>query len=164
VRVEYADADKADGRSGHIAQILTLTHGDRRLGLANTHLKWDRRGVPAADRYSYRQVIQLSDERDRHVPKCHAWIICGDLNATPDDEIIAHLQQTGMTYSHASQAPAHTANMSGKPKAIDYLFHSPELLATPQALPLVTPTSPLPGPDQPSDHLAVAARFNWRDS
>jgi len=161
VRVEYADAEQIAERSGHIAQILTLNHRDQRLGLVNTHLKWDRRGVPAEQRYSYRQIVQLSGERKRHVPDCQAWIVCGDFNATPDDQIISHLQQTGMTYSHADKAAAYTANMSGTPKVIDYLFHSRELEASPFALPKVTPTTPLPSPEQPSDHLAVAARFSW---
>jgi hypothetical protein len=46
---------------------------------------------------------------------------------------------------------------------IDFVFYDRRLRAEPMALPVVEDHTPLPGPTQPSDHVAVLARLAWRE-
>jgi endonuclease/exonuclease/phosphatase family metal-dependent hydrolase len=85
--LRYADGGTQPA-SGHVALIATLNNEGRLLGVANTHLKWDRPGTPRASQWGYRQTTQLLEERSRIDPRCLAWIICGDLNALPDSEVL----------------------------------------------------------------------------
>ncbi len=158
----YVDGLLGEKPSGHIAQIIILEQKDERLGIANTHLKWDSPGTPPNQQYGYRQITQLLQECERRASECHGWIICGDFNATPESALVDFIQQSGFRYTHASYPEAYTANSNGKAKTIDYLFHSPELEATPLPLPEVRDQTSLPGITQPSDHVAVTARFTWR--
>lgn len=161
VRFEYADAQPGRQPSGHIAQLLSIEHEAGRVGVANTHLKWDPPGTPRNQQCGYQQAAQLLQECDQLVSGCAAWIICGDLNATPDSDVVALIRQTGLKFTHAGCADAYTANINGRTKTIDYLFHTEALRAEPLPLPPVGPQTALPGPNQPSDHVAVAARFTW---
>ena len=160
-RLEYADAQPGREQSGHVAQLLSLEHEAGRVGIANTHLKWDPPGTPISEQYGYQQAAQLLRERDQQVSGCTAWIICGDLNTTPDSDVIAMIQRTGLKFTHAGYPDAYTANTNGRAKTIDYLFHSEALCAEPLPLPPVGPQTALPGSIQPSDHVAVVARFTW---
>ena len=47
VRLEYEEG-LGQSSSGHVAQIIVLECGARRIGVANTHLKWDPTGLPPA--------------------------------------------------------------------------------------------------------------------
>ncbi len=161
VRFEYADARAGQKRSGHVAQLVSLEQQGRRLGIANTHLKWDPPDTHRDEQYGYREAAQLLRDREEHLQGCAAWIVCGDLNATPDGDVIALIQRQGLTFTHAMCTDGNTANINGRAKTIDYLFHSTALRAEPLPLRPVSDQTPLPGPDEPSDHVAVAARFTW---
>jgi mRNA deadenylase 3'-5' endonuclease subunit Ccr4 len=162
-RVEYQDADTGQSPSGHIAQLLVLKTGPRFLGVANTHLKWDPPHVPQEQQYGYRQMRQLLQERSGQVPECSGWVLCGDLNVTADSAVVALLRASGFAFSHAGCAPAATCNSNRRAKMIDFVFHDRALRAEPVALPVVDDHTPLPGPAQPSDHVAVLARLAWRE-
>ena len=43
------------------------------------------------------------------------------------------------------------------------MFHDGALRAEPLALPAIVGDTPLPGPTQPSDHLAVLTKLEWRE-
>jgi len=151
----YADAFEDQPESGHVAQVLHLLIDGFRLGVANTHLKWDAGSAPLERRYGQRQVEILLEALAERADTADTWILCGDLNATPDNLIIRTLQHAGFTATHA----APTGNQNGWLKQLDYLFYKGALHAKPEPLPEITATTPLPGPDQPSDHLAMTARF-----
>lgn len=159
--VEYADGAEGQANSGHIALIALLRTADRVIGVANTHLTWDPPGTRTAAKLGYRQALQLLEECEKLAPSSHGWLICGDLNATPDSEIVALLAGAGFRYSHAGLAHAYTCNVSAEAKMIDYLFYSPAFRAEPQDLLRISDQTVLPSSDQPSDHLPVAARFFW---
>jgi endonuclease/exonuclease/phosphatase family metal-dependent hydrolase len=160
VRVEYRDGPTPGRASGHVGQLLVLRAGGRLLGVANTHLKWDPPGTPRDATYGYRQVRQLLAERSAHAPDAAAWIIAGDFNQTSDGAVAAALHAAGFASSHAA-CPGATCNPRRRAKTIDFLFHDAALRADPAPLPAVGDDMPLPGPGQPSDHVAVVARFAW---
>jgi endonuclease/exonuclease/phosphatase family metal-dependent hydrolase len=161
-RIDYRDGTQGRSNSGHIAQSVLLRHSGHSLGIMNTHLKWDPPGTPREEQYGYRQVVQLLAERDARAPMCEAWIVCGDLNATPESDVVATLQKADFEFTHHAMR-AYTCNSNRRAKTIDYLFHNAALRSEPMALPEVDDHTPLPGPDQPSDHVAVMARFEWTE-
>lgn len=162
VRVEYHDAGAGLPTSGHIAQLLVLKVGQRFLGVANTHLKWDPPHIPREQQYGYRQMRQLLRERSLQAPECSGWIICGDLNVTEDSTVVALLRKTGFEFSHAGSSGTATCNPNRRAKMIDFVFYDQALWAEPLTLPVVNNDTPLPGPTQPSDHVAIQARLAWR--
>jgi mRNA deadenylase 3'-5' endonuclease subunit Ccr4 len=161
VRVEYHDAGAGSPDSGHVAQIHVLRDGQRFLGIANTHLKWDTPSLSLEERYGYRQLIQLLQECRRHGSECTGWAICGDFNVTPDNSLVGVLHKAGFQFSHVNYRRAATCNAHRRAKMLDFVFYSTALHAEPVALPAVRDETPLPGPDQPSDHVAVLTKFEW---
>jgi mRNA deadenylase 3'-5' endonuclease subunit Ccr4 len=161
-RLEFRDAEWGGKPSGHVAQLLSFRHEAKHIGIVNTHLKWDPPSTPVKEQYGYQQARQLLREHDHQLSGCAGWIVCGDFNTTPDGDLIALIQRAGFQFTHAAYDDAYTANINGRPKTIDYLFYSGRLCAEPMLLPTVCPDTALPGPDEPSDHIAVAARFSWR--
>jgi mRNA deadenylase 3'-5' endonuclease subunit Ccr4 len=71
------------------------------------------------------------------------------------------LRKAGFEFTHHAWPRAYTCNSNGKASTIDYLFHNAALRSQPLALPTVEDHTPLPGPGQPSDHVAVMAQFEW---
>lgn len=157
--IEYADGAEGQANSGHIALIVLLRAAGRVIGIANTHLIWDPPGTPTAAKLGYRQALQLLNECQNIAPSPHGWLICGDLNATPDSDIVALLESAGFRYSHAGFEHAYTCNVNAEAKMIDYLFYSPAFRAEPQSILQISDRTVLPSSDQPSDHLPIAARF-----
>jgi protein angel len=160
-RLAYADGGAGRTASGHVAQLTVLGNGGRRLGVANTHLKWDAPDTAAAQQYGLAQISQLLAACAATAPACAAWIICGDFNVTPDSPLLGVLRDAGFTHAHQAHPGAHTAAPNRAPRVIDYLFHGAALSAAPVLPPVIDEQTPLPGPDHPSDHLALAARFDW---
>jgi mRNA deadenylase 3'-5' endonuclease subunit Ccr4 len=143
-RLEYDDGD--GGRpSGYVAQLLLFAIEGRTLHVAT------RRGL--------RQVQALLAERDRRQERI-PWIICGDLNATPDSDVIGALRSAGFTFTHAA-APAPTCNANRLAKLIDYVLYEPPLLGEPCPVTPIDDTTPLPSATEPSDHVPVLARLRW---
>ncbi|HEY4371590.1 MAG TPA: endonuclease/exonuclease/phosphatase family protein [Burkholderiales bacterium] len=161
-RFPYPDGEPGRAASGHVAQILTLRDGAKRLGVANTHLKWDAPKTPLEEQYGLGQIRQLITALAARKPHADGWILCGDFNVTPDAPVIAALTEAGYRHAHGAYPQACTAAPNHAPRVIDYLFHSKGLNAEPVIPPPITSETPLPGPGFPSDHLALAARFDWR--
>ena len=160
---EICFADGRGGRSdsGHVALILLLEQGSHLLGITNTHLKWDPPQTKRDDQWGYRQVTLLLDKHRSVGADCHAWILCGDLNATPDSEVVRTIRRAGMRDAYGDQDPPSTCVPNGAAKKIDYLFHSASLSSRPAELPPLDDQTPLPSIREPSDHLAIRASFEW---
>jgi CCR4-NOT transcription complex subunit 6 len=147
----------ADGRgaedSGHVALIAEIEG----VTVATTHLRWDPPGTPRELRWAVAQADELA-ALARGPGAC---VVCGDLNLADDDPVLASLAAAGLCDAYAA-APSPTANANGRAKRIDYLLYTPSLSAIPAPLPAIDDTTPLPSAEEPSDHLAIAARFTWR--
>jgi mRNA deadenylase 3'-5' endonuclease subunit Ccr4 len=152
--IAYDDGD------GDIALIVALEIGDRSIAVANTHLAWEPPETPSEGRRGPRKIRRLLAEREADARA--AWVICGDLNATPESEVVAALQRAGFQYAHSGFIGAYTCNTNGEAKTIDYLFHSPNLWAEPEPVPRLTDAAALPSPAEPSDHLPVVSRFHFK--
>ncbi len=156
-RLDYLATAIDEPLTGHIAQIVMLQEGTRGLAVANTHLKWD-----AQERHGLRQIQQLMENLAGCTAAHQGTIICGDFNVTPQAKVVRLLREAGYEYTHTAWPGVCTCNAHQRAKMVDYLFHNAALAA--QALPVVAVANhtPLPGGDQPSDHVPVAARFSWR--
>ena len=160
--VEYADGSRWKGNSGHIALIVSLRTAGRVIGIANTHLTWDPPGNPGgAARLGDRQARQLLNDCQTMASTCDGWLICGDLNATPDSEMVATFKTAGFQYAHAGLARTYTCKVNAELKMIDYVFYSPEFRAEPRDVVQISNQTVLPSAEQPSDHLPVVARLFW---
>lgn len=161
-RLDYHDREQGPGRdSGHVALLLCLEHEGRMLGVANTHLRWDKPGTPRDHQLGHRQIVELLETCGRFSPACQAWLICGDFNCTSRSEVVATLRQAGYEYAHAGRPQAQSCVANGKARLIDYLFHSGQLRARAFDPPAIEDDTPLPSEEQPSDHLALVAGFEW---
>ncbi len=159
-RLAYNDGSAGGATSGHIAAIASLRVDGRVLAVANTHLKWDPPGQPREALVGVRQIEELIAARSRLEPDADAWILAGDFNVTPDAPVVAVLQSAGFHSSHLGE-PAPTCVANNEARMIDYLFGDAALTASPQAIPPLTPETPLPSAGEPSDHVPVRATFRW---
>lgn len=158
----YDDAAPGQPTSGHVAQIVVLNVDQRLLGIANTHLKWDPPNTPQDDQFGYRQVSQLLQQRHTLAPECSGWIICGDLNTTVGSGPVDALTKAAFDFTHRAWSDAATCVADKKARMIDYLFFDGALRAKALPLPHVTDETPLPSAEEPSDHVAVRAIFEWQ--
>jgi mRNA deadenylase 3'-5' endonuclease subunit Ccr4 len=164
VRLEYRDREKGmQGHSGFVALLLAVEHAGRLLGVANTHLRWDRPGTPRDRQIGHRQIKELLEECGSFDPPCAGWLICGDFNCRPQSEVVATLRKAGFEFAHAGRPHIRSAVANGRASLIDYLFHSTALQALAIDPPWVADDTVLPSDQQPSDHLALVAEFAWRD-
>jgi endonuclease/exonuclease/phosphatase family metal-dependent hydrolase len=155
--IAYADGGDAPD-SGDIGLVLLLRSADGVVGIANTHLAWEPPETPPAAQRGPRKIRQLLAECGS-VADCQGWLICGDLNVTPDAEVVAALSRAGFRYAHQNLEETYTCSVNGRAKMIDYLFHSSALRPEPQPVYLISDHTPLPSPEQPSDHLPVVSRL-----
>jgi mRNA deadenylase 3'-5' endonuclease subunit Ccr4 len=144
--------DGQGGRdSGHLALITTFETTRSSLHVANTHLKWDRSNNGMEDHWGWRQLQELLE---KGITTNEAWIICGDFNVLPDSFLVQELLVRGFKDAYCDQ-PQPTSNSNSQAKRIDYLFYTDHFKATPQEIPVINDTTPLPSEIHPSDHLAV---------
>jgi endonuclease/exonuclease/phosphatase family metal-dependent hydrolase len=163
-RLEYHDCEHGPiQHSGHVAELLALEHEGRLLGVANTHLRWDRPGTPRDKQVGHRQAVELLEECGRFEPRCAGWVICGDFNRRPNGEVIATFRQAGYEFAHASRPHVRSAVANRRASLIDYIFHSTALQSQPLDPPEVSDATVLPSAEQPSDHLPLAAEMEWAD-
>ncbi|MET0585915.1 MAG: endonuclease/exonuclease/phosphatase family protein [Candidatus Binatia bacterium] len=159
--VVYNDAVDAQGNSGNIALVARLRGADRVIGVVNTHLTWDPPDAARELRRGHKQARQLLFGWESMAESANAWIFTGDFNVTPQSEIVAMIEKAGFHYAHQSHASACTCNVNGEAKMIDYLFYSPTLRSDPEKITPIDASTVLPSAEQPSDHVAIAARFDW---
>jgi mRNA deadenylase 3'-5' endonuclease subunit Ccr4 len=148
----------ADG-SGHVALLAVLEHEGLRVGVANTHLKWDPPGTPREAQWGYGQITQFLAERGRVEPRCDDWIVCGDFNVTADSDVIRALTAAGFGDAYRGCEHMNTCNANHNARRIDFLLHTAGLAARPLGLPPIDDHTPLPSESEPSDHLAIMAWF-----
>lgn len=159
--IAYADGGPDRPDSGHVALLAVVRASGTRIGIANTHLKWDDPGTPDEARWATRQIPWLfaaTSSTHTRVP----WILCGDFNVTPDSPVHGQITGAGYVDAYATLPGALTSNANEDAKRIDYLFHAPELRLTPVPIPPIGDQTPLPSESEPSDHLAIAARVSLR--
>jgi len=161
--VAYADGAGPALDTGYIAQLVEVRNGGKTLGVINTHLTWDPPNSAREARRGLRQVQQCLAAYQSHAAEAGAWIITGDFNATPESEIVALALQAGFQFAHNDIADVFTCNIGGNARLIDYLFYSRGLNAEASVLSRIDAQSILPSAEQPSDHVAIMARFEWRD-
>ena len=160
--VSFADGLGAESETGNIALITIHRLSGYRLGVINTHLTWDPPGTSRENQRGLRQVDQLLQEYEKTSAAADSWLIAGDLNVTPGSEILWRIEQLGFRYAHDGRAAMCTGSFNGEAKMIDYLFHSPRLCAKPIDGVAIDARTILPSAEQPSDHVPVIARFDWR--
>jgi mRNA deadenylase 3'-5' endonuclease subunit Ccr4 len=149
--------DDGDPPTGHVALILELEHEGRRIAVVNTHLQWEPHDTPPAERRAGRQVRQLLE-----ACPTGACLVCGDFNATPDSAIAAEMRAAGFADPHAGLPGLFSCNANERAKRVDYLFASPALRAEPVGrFAAIADDTPLPGDDEPSDHVALSARLDF---
>lgn len=143
-RVTYVDD------SGHVALLLALDVAGVRIAVANTHLKWDGRGIKALT-----QARHLLREMPAFDPG--PWIVLGDFNVDPSSDVLAAFHEAGLHDAHDPRIA--TCNANGRAKKIDYILHDARLVARAHRTPVVADDTPLPSPDEPSDHVPLVASF-----
>ena len=154
----------ADGLppTGYVALIALLRSAGGVLGVINTHLMWDAPGTAPAAQIGLRQARQLVSEYKSCAADGQGWIIAGDFNVTPESEIVALMAGAGFPFAHCGLAGIGTCNVGAKARLIDYLFHSKDLTAEPLPPTAIDERTILPSAEEPSDHLALLAKFEWR--
>jgi mRNA deadenylase 3'-5' endonuclease subunit Ccr4 len=158
--IRFADAGDTESDTGNIALITTFSTRGLRLGIINTHLTWDPPGTARERQRGLRQARHLLLEYERNAAFADAWIIAGDLNVIPGSEIVSLIEGSGFRYAHDGRPSPNTFSLNGEAKQIDYLFHSPNLRSDPYETHAVDERTVLPSAEQPSDHVAVSARFD----
>ena len=161
-RLEYRDRESgAESHSGHVALLLSLEHDGHLLGIANTHVRWAAPDTPRNEQVGYRQVEELIEACRRFEPPCRDWVVCGDFNYTPSTDAVQAMRDAGYTFAHAERPDLRSAVANGRAKLIDYVFHTAGLRSRPLDPAPISDDTQLPSPDQPSDHLALVAHFDW---
>ncbi len=160
--VRFADGLGADADTGNIALITIHGISGYRLGIINTHITWDPPGTARENQRGLRQVDQLLHEYEKTAAAADGWLIAGDLNVIPGSEIVLLIERMGFRFAHDSRAEMCTCSFNGEAKMIDYLFHSPRLHAKPIDSVAIDARTVLPSAEQPSDHVPVVARFDWK--
>ncbi len=158
-RLDYSDADLDEPVSGHLALITILEVSGRRLGVANTHLKWAPPGTPHSDHLGARQIDELSALCAAH--SCASWVICGDLNCTADSSILDGVRAAGLVDAHSGLASP-TCNANGNLRKLDHVFITGDMLADTAPIEPIDESTALPSSCHASDHLPVQVTLRWR--
>jgi mRNA deadenylase 3'-5' endonuclease subunit Ccr4 len=148
-----------DDGTGHIALVSLLRFNGKTLGVANTHLKWAPPETPPEEHVGVQQACALAAICAAHA--CDAWIVCGDLNCTPNSALFASLQAAAFEDAHGG-ALTPTCNANREARKLDHVLHTRQLAATPSPIAQIDAQTPLPSADHPSDHLPVQVVFGWR--
>jgi mRNA deadenylase 3'-5' endonuclease subunit Ccr4 len=161
-RVSLTDAPSlayGDG-SGHVALSVRVEQGQRSLVVTTTHLKWAPPERGPDEHQGCLQLCELLAARETLCGGASEWLVCGDLNATPEHALLAMAADAGLRPAHAEDPP--TCNVKGWCRTLDYLLVSENLRALPEAPPVLTATEPMPSARHPSDHLPLVTGLEWR--
>jgi mRNA deadenylase 3'-5' endonuclease subunit Ccr4 len=161
--IAFADGANGAPDSGYMALMASLRTNNGVLGVINTHLIWDEPATPHEAKIGPRQAEQILAEYRRGVADAKGWIIAGDFNATPGSEIVTMLESAGFPYAHRELDEIFTCNVNQQARMIDYLVHSRSLRAEAIAPVKIDNQTILPSAEQPSDHVAILAKFSWQD-
>jgi mRNA deadenylase 3'-5' endonuclease subunit Ccr4 len=153
----YADRGQGAEDSGHIAQILHFERDGRRMTVANTHIRWDRPSLHGMDHVGVRQARELVDSLSSAGDRV---VVCGDLNATADSDVLAELLSSGLCDPYAESKDAFTCNANARCRRIDFILHGTAFASAPRAIRSIEDHTPLPNDSEPSDHLPIAATLD----
>lgn len=160
--VRYTHAGGRAPDAGHIALVAQFQTGDSLLGVMNTHLAWDPPDAAPSAQHGLCQALQLVAEYEGSAPQARGWIVTGDFNATPGSEIVSAMEKAGFKYAHEGLPEVFTCNVGASARLIDYLFYSSEFHADPVVPATIDDFTILPSTEQPSDHVAITAKFSWK--
>jgi endonuclease/exonuclease/phosphatase family metal-dependent hydrolase len=138
-------------RSGHIA----LAAAGAGLTIVSTHLKWEPDGTEPVTHRGRAELVEILNRWPSG-----SRIVCGDFNAEPDGVVLALAGQRGFSDAYASMPDAFTCNANAGRRRIDFILHTADFTAAPSPLRPIGDDTPLPGADEPSDHLAIEARLH----
>lgn len=159
--IAFADGG-GHGDSGYVALAAWFRCESRLLQVINTHLSWDPPSVGNLEQQlGYRQMRQLLEEPAVTTARADGLILAGDFNVTPDSAIVKMIEKSGLQHTHHGLDKALTCNVNRDARTIDYLFHSPSLIAEPMAPAPIDDHTILPNGEEPSDHVALLSRFDW---
>ncbi len=143
-RIEFADD------TGHVALVVTVIVGGRKIAVANTHLRFQ---------IGLAEIRELLAQRKALSPDAEAWVIVGDFNVEPKSDVTWALADAGFVDLDPG---GFTCNSNLSPKRIDFVFASAELAGEAKPLPPMTRNTALPNAEEPSDHRPVVATVRFR--
>jgi endonuclease/exonuclease/phosphatase family metal-dependent hydrolase len=139
------DSFEAEGyfSMGRNVQVLECTQNNTPFTILNFHGMWVRKnkGDTPMRIEQAQKIRRIFDE------SAGSWILCTDLNVTPDTQTIAILNQGNVNLNeHYRTDTTRSADDPGRGQVVDYIIVSPNVRVTDfQIL-----------PDEASDHLALA--------
>jgi endonuclease/exonuclease/phosphatase family metal-dependent hydrolase len=160
--LRFSDGAGTESETGNVALITIFGVSGHRLGIINTHLTWDPPGTAREAQRGLRQANQLTREYVKIAASADAWIIAGDLNVIAGSEIVALVEGVGFRHAHSGWPKMNTCSFNDEAKMIDYLFYSQNLQSHPYESVAIDKRTVLPSAEQPSDHVPVIARFDWK--
>jgi mRNA deadenylase 3'-5' endonuclease subunit Ccr4 len=160
----FRDNRGNEKESGHVALLLIVRGPYGKIGIANTHFKWDPPGTPLAEQRGLRQASELLAYLGSVESPDTPWIVCGDFNVVSDSSLVTLFKNTGFVDAYREREKMYTCAPNGQAKRIDYIFHSGSLSSRPMDLPAITDNTSLPSAREPSDHVAIGASLVPRGS
>lgn len=151
----YLDGYK-EGYSGNVLQMIIIELEGKKLGLASTHILYDREGDASRCQAGKAQIMQLIKclQRNKDVD---SWIIGGDFNGEVHLPRIQLMLSAG--FIDLGQKSGDPTFGHPFPRRIDYLFHSTEMDSTLLPVEFSWENEYLPTKQWPSDHLPVQGVF-----
>ncbi|MEN0063602.1 MAG: endonuclease/exonuclease/phosphatase family protein [Myxococcota bacterium] len=143
----------------HLALLTVLQVADRRLVLANTHLRWQPAETPID---MHEGVLQLRQLLDALEPYGLPYVLAGDLNAISQGPVIRLAQQNGLRVTGQSLRPWDTALIEGRRRKLDYVLVTTHFNAQPQPVPALSKHRPIPSSEEPSDHIPYEVILSWQ--
>ena len=141
--------------SGHLALTVVAAGEGKRIGLTNTHIKWDPPNTPAENRWGLRQIEEWLERRETIAPKAE-WVVCGDFNVVSEDPVISRLIESGFADAHPRDlGPTCVAN--GRARKIDFILHTRGIESIGQSPFPLDSSVVLPSLALPSDHVPLVA-------
>jgi endonuclease/exonuclease/phosphatase family metal-dependent hydrolase len=148
-------------RTKLLTELVPLPHGQHALlargalvPIATTHLRWDKPGTPRHQRQGIAEAEALIA-----VLRDGPWVVCGDFNVEPHDEVIELFAAAGFRDA-CTGALGPTSNPNGRAKRIDHVLVRGDLRCEPLPLTAVADDTPLPSHAMPSDHVPIAVRLS----
>lgn len=156
-RCDFADSPESGGASHRFAQLAELEAAGQSFVLANTHLQWDPPGTPAMSHRGVAQARQLVAAINQITGSDGSAIICGDFNADPESDVCRVFREAGYRAVRRVDADEPTCQANGRLSEVDFVFHRGFHTAAPLPRARLHVSTPMPGPEHPSDHLPVGA-------
>jgi endonuclease/exonuclease/phosphatase family metal-dependent hydrolase len=159
-RCDFADSPESGGASHRFAQLAELEAAGQSFVLANTHLQWDPPATPAMSHRGVAQARQLVAAINQITGPDGAAIICGDFNAGPESDVCRVFLEADYRAARPAGADEPTCQANGRLSEVDFVFHRGVHTAAPLPRAHLHVSTPMPGPEHPSDHLPVGAVFD----